>query len=334
MGIEDTQDFIHSDTLWAAIANYWSILGQAAGMTFDEFLDGFRVKTAQGNDSVNNPLFRMTSAFPFTSERQSRIYWLPKPSSVPYSLSSSNTDQVEQKKEYGKSFKEARFITKETFQRWLSFDSEQGSAVKGYKINGISQDSLRAQATIDRLSNKALLYHSGITYIEHRTQSIGLYWLMRTGDERVEAALKDVFEVIRNAGGIGGNISSGCGELYHYEIQQAGDSWSFIHATPGSNAFCLMSLCCPRVEEQADMGTIATEHVIRKGWTGSLATGLQRKRKTISMLAEGSVLSNALGGGVVDVTPDPDKTPEWRGVHDVFRNGYAFLVPIKVNPED
>ena len=52
------------------------------------------------------------------------------------------------------------------------------------------------------------------------------------------------------------------------------------------------------------------------------------------MLAEGSVLSNALGGGVVDVTPDPDKTPEWRGVHDVFRNGYAFLVPIKVNPED
>jgi len=334
VGIEATQEFIHSDTLWAAISNYWSILGQAGGVSFSEFINGFRMKTAQGNDSVINPLFRMTSAFPFTPEGHSRIYWLPKPSSVPYSLSSCNAGQAEQKKKYGKSFKEKRFITKETFLHWLLFNSELGSVIDCEEMAGISHGSLRAQATIDRLTNKASLYHSGITYLEHQTQSIGLYWLLRTGDKRVELGLREVFNVIRDIGGIGGNISSGCGELYHYEIADVDESWDFINNTPDANAFCLLSLCYPRVEEQSSIEPIAFEHVIRKGWTGSLATGLQKKRKTISMLAEGSVLSNALGGGIADVTPDLVKTPEWRGVHDVFRNGYAFLVPIKVNSED
>ena len=335
IGIESVQDFIHSDTLWAAIANYWSLIGKAGDLTFDDFLNGFRMKTALGNESVSEPLFTMSSAFPFTLSGRKRIYWLPKPRSVPFCLSVDNAiNRAEQKKKYGKIFRHARFISKDVFMKWLAFNSEFGSSIEIEEMIGISSRSLRPQAAIDRPSNKAMLYHTGLTYIEHQNKSFGLYWLFKTADKRVEQALKEVLDVIRDAGGIGGNISSGCGELYHYEISKADDSWNFLHTTSDANACCLLSLCYPLADERSLMNPIAADLVIRKGWTGSLVTGLRKKRQTISMIAEGSVFAKSMQGGIADVTPDPVKTPEWRGFHPVLRYGYAFTVPIKLNFKD
>lgn len=335
IGIESVQDFIHSDTLWAAIANYWSLIGKAGGLTFDDFMNGFCKKTDFGYESIPQPLFTMSSAFPFTLSGRKRIYWLPKPLSVPFSLSVDNAVyRDEQKKKYGKLFRQTRFISKEVFMKWMAFNSELGSSIESEKMIGIISGSLRPQAAIDRLSNKAMLYHTGLSYIEHHDKSIGLYWLFKTADERVEQALKEVLDVIRDAGGIGGNISSGCGELYHYEISKADDSWDFLHTTPDANACCLLSLCYPLADERSLMNPIAADLVTRKGWTGSLVTGLRKKRQTISMIAEGSVFAKSMRGGIADVTPDPVKTPEWRGFHPVLRYGYAFTVPIKLNFKD
>ena len=338
VGIEATQDFIHSDTLWAAIANYWSLLGTVAGISFDDFLDGFREKSEEKNDSKQEPLFRLSSAFPFTPQDSKRNYWLPKPLSVPFSLSVDNDEQSKKKehRDYGKNIKEARFITRESFMRWQAFNSALGADISSVRQNGISQGEIRAQVAIDRTTSRYNLYHSGITYFKPHSERVGLYWLLQAED-CVKNALHEVLQVIRDIGAIGGNVSSGCGELNEFNIQEidaGNEAWSFIWGAATSNAYCLLSLYYPFNHTEYKGGLVAFNNVIRKGWTGSLTDSLQKKRKTVVMLSEGSVLTEKVLGGIADVTPDESNTSEWKGHHNVFRYGYAFLVPIKVNFED
>jgi CRISPR-associated protein Csm4 len=61
---------------------------------------------------------------------------------------------------------------------------------------------------------------------------------------------------------------------------------------------------------------------------------MQKKRKTVHMLSEGSVIVGQESGCLVNLTPDPDVTPEWQGQHDIYRYGFAFLVPIRINLND
>lgn len=339
VGIESTQEHVHSDTLWAAIANYWAILGSAGGVSFKEFLNGFCPAPEDSNQINHKPLFTISSAFPFTPQGRTTRYWFPKPLSVPFSFSKNNTvvSRAIEREKYGKTLKTVSFVSRESFASWQEFKFPVGTQIYLEKHDGTPHEDIRAHAAIDRVTNTANLYHSGIAYLKPNSERHGLYFLLKTKDERVEKALDAVFQVIRETGGIGGNISSGCGELRWHSIQEISDDdlgWSCLRKRENTNAYCLFSLYWHPEAVKVLGSFIAFNTVIRKGWTGSLATSLQKKRRTVHMLSEGSVLTSKVTGSIANVTPDILKTPEWKGQHAVFRFGHAFLVPIHVNPED
>lgn len=339
-GIEASQGYIHSDTFWAAIANYWALLGSAGGITFEEFLMSFKAGNNDDRMPVNpSPLFTISSAFPFTTKGREYCYWLPKPLSVPFSLSRENTEESRDRErlQFGKSTRKACFLSRESFSRWQRFTEPVGYEVDKDSYDASGKSEIRPQSAIDRVSSSSSLFHSGISYIDSNDEREGLYVLLRTSDNRVKKALGEVLEVIREAGGIGGDISSGCGELSKYyldPIVKDDPSWAFLQGCDGANASCLLSLCLPGTPTEISGRLVAFSTVIRKGWTGSLTTNIQRKRKTLYLLSEGTVLTGLEPGCMVPITPDKVITPEWQGLHEVYRYGYAFSVPIRINPED
>ena len=339
-GIEASQVYIHSDTFWAVLANYWALLGSAGGITFEEFLQSFNAGDDGGGVTVNrSPLFTISSAFPFTTKGRQYCYWLPKPLSVPFSLSQENTEESREKERsrFGKSLKKAQFLSHDTFLRWQGFAEPVGYEVDKDSDDAVGKSEVRPQSAIDRISNRSNLFHSGLSYLDPDGEREGLYVFLRTSDDRVKKALDEVLAVISEAGGIGGDISSGCGELSNYSIESVEDTgpdWTFLGGCDGANANCLLSLCLPRTPTEISSRLIAYDTVLRKGWTGSLTTNMQRKRKTFYMLSEGTVLIGQEPGCMVSVTPDNQTTPEWHGFHEVYRYGYAFSVPIRINPED
>jgi len=334
VGIEATQDFIHSDTLWAAIANHWAILGKAGDISFEEFLDGFRTKKGNKIYSKEEPLFRISSAFPLADN--DRTYWLPKPLSVPMAFSKSNTEDREyQLNEYGKKVKQEKFIPLKVFKEWIGFE-KNASDVGEAERRGISSDQMRPHAAIDRISMQAQLFHSGITYFDKFEERVGLYFLVQC-DKETKESLEEIFKVIYETGAIGGNRNIGLGALAEKPFFQEATAFAELFETENSNAYCLLSLFCPSKSEMPSEETaVAYNPVLRKGWTGSLSTGIQRKRKTVYMFSEGSVFQNKnkLNGCLTDVTPDKTIAPEWNGLHDVYRYGYALSIPIKIDLND
>lgn len=339
-GVESSLDFIHSDTLWAAIANYWAIIGSVNGISFKDFLDGFAAgKDAELQAASNGPFFTLSSAFPFSDRGRDSRYWLPKPLSVSFGLSQLNKPEKRnsERKQYAKTLKSSCFILRENFASWQDFSRPIGNAVFLEQSERIGYDAIRPQAAIDRLSNSANLFHSALSYIEPASERDGLYFLFRAADDRVVKALETVLQVISEAGGIGGDISSGCGELRSCTIRQIQDddaSWACLRGPAEPNAYCLLSLCAPASTELSADRYAAYHTVIRKGWTGSLSTAMQKKRKTVHMLSEGSVIVGKDPGRLVTLTPAPELTPEWEGLHDIYRYGFAFLVPIRININD
>lgn len=325
VGIEEAQDFIHSDTLWAAICNHWAVLGEVEGVSFDKFLDSFK---------NGKPLFRISSAFPLT--KSGREFWLPKPLSVPFSFSHVNPDRDYEIQEYGKTVKKTRFITLNAFKNWVEFSANNVSDV-GEKPRGISNGTVRPHNTLDRVSMASQIFHAGITYFEsYGKNRAGLYFILKT-DQSVKKALEKILEIIYEIGAIGGDRSIGLGALLEkpilLELKEVPKEWdNILNNTSDTNASCLLSLCYPKEDEPLQDATIAYNFVLRKGWTGSLSVGAQVKRQTISMFSEGSVFKKELEGKLVDITPQ--NTPKWQGLHNVYRYGYAFSVPLKVNLED
>ena len=62
----------------------------------------------------------------------------------------------------------------------------------------------------------------------------------------------------------------------------------------------------------------------RGGWVSSSPSGIQRRRKSIQMFAEGSVFAVIPMGKLANVTPDGFTT------HHVYRSGIRLSLPIKV----
>jgi CRISPR-associated protein Csm4 len=339
-GVESSLDFIHSDTLWAAIANYWAIIGSANGISFKDFLDSFRRgNNDESTKSSNVPLFTISSAFLFSVKGRDSRYCLPKPLSVSFGLSQLNQPdkRSNESKQFAKTLKSSRFISREHFAGWQEFTRPMGRSVFLEQSERIGDDAIRPQSAIDRLTNNSNLFHSALTYMEPVSDRDGLYFLVRTADDSVVGALETVLQVIIDAGGIGGDVSSGCGELRSCtirQIQDDDDSWACLRGPENPNAHCLLSLCIPSSTAHSSDQYVAYDTVIRKGWTGSLSTTMQRKRKTVHMLSEGSVLVSREPGCLVTLTPDLNVTPEWRGLHDIYRYGFAFLVPIRINLND
>ncbi len=343
IGIEGTEGMIiHSDTLWAALCNNWAVAEHALDIPFKDFLDSF---------IRGNPLFQISSAFPMTNSGSR--FWLPKPLSVPFDFSELNKRRKRNKIKYEKDIKKIHFVSLEYFKDWLLFDEKRNllGKIVGEKEASKITDEARPHNTLDRSSFESQIYHSGTTYFD-REGKTGMYFLLRTECEDVKNAVEKVLNIIKDTSGIGGNRGIGLGSIAGIEIKdicEFGNDWDFLANLTHINetgtddekkfhlAYCLLSLWHPNtIAPVYDGGKddiaklLAYELILRKGWTGSLSVGRQVKRKTVSMFGEGSVFLEDSKGQPADLTPDEDRTPQWKGYHKIYRYGYAFSVPLKI----
>ena len=335
IGIETTQDFIHSDTIWAALANHWALIGMVNGIDFETFLASYRSA---------KPFFLVSSAFPVSEDGNQ--YWLPKPLAGLYGFSRSNPLRLINMLDYNKDLKNIRFLPLDVFKEWARFEDFDLSRLKGDQTHIIN--SVRPQSACDRVSMNSNLYHSGLSYFDYRLNHgrSGLYFLVKTNDEvscEVKIAIEELMKAIFDTAGFGGNIHTGNGQLAEMptviDISEDDNdtTWAEVLTEDfeGANARCLLSLCHPLLTEiEEGFAAEGFTHILRKGWTGSLTTDAQVKRRTTAMFGEGSVFITPLTGGLADVTPNSDSSPQWRGQHNVYRYGYAFSVPMKIDKSD
>ncbi len=321
IGLEGTDGMIiHSDTLWAALCNNWAIARKVGKVAFDDFLDAF---------VTGNPLFQISSGFPLTDKG---YYWLPKPLSEPFPFTSDCQCQDDMRQDYGKAIKRKNLLRLDHFIGWLNFDDEIDLETAQDDITaGNAVDEVRPHNTLDRTSMAAQIYHSGSTYFDKG--KAGVYFLLRTDDPDVAGVISDLLDIIKNSAGIGGNRSIGLGAIEHVDpMEEVDASWSFLNDNSGKNAYCTLSIYHPKPAENFVQGSVAYNLILRKGWTGSLSVGSQVKRQTVYMFAEGSVFTDEPQGHLVDLSPTqtPDNEPY---PHPIWRYGYAFTVPIKIQQE-
>lgn len=353
VGLEETGDFLHSDSLFSAIASAWSRLGP--GMSdIDpnkennlEILERFRMGT---------PPFRISSALPYAGD----IFFFPRPL-VP--LGSS------------KHARKVRFISEGAWQFlcagrepserdliqggtvWVN--STERESIVGLLTANLPSKAREAQqkkynaspaqiqiwsgrstppvphVSIHRMTSLANLHHQArLQFI----QSAGLYFWVEVNDpaffSRIEAALACLQD-----DGLGGRRSTGHGQFRVIPLVRD------LPKVFGARFQVTLALYRPS-EAEVNSGLLDEGHyelLSRGGWITS-GDGMRFRRRSIRMLVEGSVfpitrtlhgtfenvrpapLENMTNGGIKDATPSdlPNAI-----THPVWRYGNTLAMPLR-----
>jgi CRISPR-associated protein Csm4 len=293
---EESNTFIHSDTLSAAIWATWRYIAPE-----------------QVAQQAQAPGFKLSSAFPFYQD----CYFLPRV------LNSQAIKLPIERLKEAKKLKKIQWLDTKLWQASLNnFDWVQ-------QINldsGICQGVLASQTTklperlwveeerprlgIDRYTNQAsegqLFNFSRIWF----DQDGGLYFLAVFDDERSQKQFETVLSVLGDTG-IGADRTNGNGHF----------TWK-SGINPGlqladHNRAVALSLVNPAPEDFQTgwLEGSAYKLISRGGWVGS--SGIRKQR--LRMFTEGSVFAQPLQGRIVDVSVDamPQK---------VYRDGRGFFV--------
>ena len=317
IGLEETETFVHSDTLFSAICNVWvRCFGR------DDLENRF-LPSVESNE--NGSLFQISSAYPCADD----VLFFPKP------LSTLPVQNVDSKK-----LKHCRFVSEQIFNDlihgreiapasqdrifWLSkteqdthtqFESDQFHIYRETEVPRVSLDRVTQASNI--------FYFSQVTF----TEGCGLFFLVN-----LDASLRPDFEMaIRVLGdtGIGGDRTAGYGQF------EPRFSECTLNVPDEASQVVTLSLLSP--QNQAELSNLlgersAYELIRRDGWIDS-PDGRNYRRRACLMFAEGSVINrskNGLMGRLVDVTPT---APEVQLTHSVYRYGIGFPVPICLREE-
>lgn len=180
----------------------------------------------------------------------------------------------------------------------------------------------RPRVTLDRVSNKSQIYHTGQVYFAKDCGLwFGVYWLDETYREQTETLFYELGDA-----GLGGERSVGLGKS---KFEKAKVQVDLPIGTNG--VWTNLSRFIP---SQEDISALLAEHsryTIRRvgGWVTS-PTGLGQRRKTVNLITEGAILAqtaNPYPGMVADVSPNYNSQGNPLG-HPVYRVGYAFPVAL------
>ncbi len=198
---------------------------------------------------------------------------------------------------------------------------------------------VRTRAAVDRVTHSSARPHS-VSCVEFEAGS-GLWCLARYADSAAESTwsdrIKACFRLLGDTG-FGGRRSSGFGQTEAPEFQQG--AWpklvlpKFARISGNGNAaissdtepalYWLWSLYSPASTDGVEWGQGDYRLTVRGGRVGS-AAGYGAKKKTVRMIAEGSVLaaSEEPVGKALDVAPDAF-------AHPVYRSGLAVALRLPV----
>jgi CRISPR-associated protein Csm4 len=293
---EESNSFIHSDTLSAAILATWSLI-------WPEQI----AKQAQ------QPSFRVSSAFPFYDN----CYFLPRV------LSSQAIRLPPDKLKDAKKLKKIQWLDSKL---WRDSLTDPSWAERIDLKNGVCQSVLASMSTklpeklwveeerprlaIDRIDNQAaesLIFNFSRIWFD---KNGGLYFLAAFDDESSRRQFETVLRVLGDSGiGADRTNGNGCftwtaGQVPGLQLakQDEAVALSLVNPAPGD---------C----QTGWLDGSAYKLVSRGGWIGG--SGIRKQR--VRMFAEGSIFARPLQGRMVDVSVD-------KLAQKVYRDGRGFFV--------
>lgn len=299
IGIEETEEMIHSDTLFSGLCHAWaSLYGKTE---IEEMLDAFKSK----------PPFLLSSCFLYQGE----TYFLPKPALQPPGF-----EEIRIREEHGKGIKKMNYLPAQVFKKWIRQEEITYETLKeDYPdyADGFEQIIL-PRVALDRATSNSSIYHFGLVKFN---KNDGLYCLLKLFKKDYEQRLDSAFRLLGELG-LGGERSSGYGQ-FEVSFPEVPDDLKEISQSEGDR-YCLLSLFHP--EDGVELKDASYGLIERKGWILSPYSKKQYKRKTVTMFSEGSVFLEPVKGHLVDVTPDIWKKEM---VHPIYRYGFGFTVGVK-----
>jgi CRISPR-associated protein Csm4 len=322
IGMEETSERIHSDTLFSAwVSAYARLFGKDA---VEELLKQFTTE--------KEPLFRLSSTFIYRQVNGKIIYYLPRPLQRPMNYPEDDF-------EFAKEYKKLNYLPLEIWQRWYQGDGWTNSdeeelkakAKKGDKIDGeltkagtfdygeAFQKGKVPKIAVDRVTRATNIYNTGI--VKYQDNS-GLYFLVKFSNPEFENTFLTVLQFLGEEG-IGGERSSGAGQ-FEVEPSELTSDWQQLIKFDQGNFHSLISLFWEHPFPNSYLENASYELQKRGGWISSSPSGSQRRRQSVQMFVEGSVFPVKPMGKLADVTPDGFTS------HNVYRSGISLSLPIKI----
>ncbi|MGA9379964.1 MAG: type III-A CRISPR-associated RAMP protein Csm4 [Phormidium sp.] len=338
IGMEETSDRIHSDTLFSAwISAYARLFGKDA---VEELLQQFQTQ--------EEPPFRLSSTFIYRQVEGENIYYLPRPFKRPINYPKHDFD-------FAKEYKKLNYLPLKIWQcwyqgqGWTKSDEEElkakAKAKKGDKIDGeltkagtfeygeAFKKGKVPKIAVDRITRATNIYHTNFVYFQ---KDAGLYFLVEFSKPEFENTFLNVLKFLGEEG-LGGERSSGAGQFEvdnsSIELTPEWDKWVQVvnFKFDKGNFHSLISLfwenplASDLLDREGKLKEESSYELLRRGgWISSSPSGSQRRRKSIQMFEEGSVFSVKPMGKLANVTPDGFSS------HSVYRSGISLSLPIKV----
>lgn len=306
-GLESVDTFIHSDTLYSAVAMMAvDLLGKTSVKPY--FFE------------TNSPAIALSSAFPWCDE----VFFFPRPLQLHPILESTQ-------REDRKAWKKVKFISEAFLPNALqtgTMSLEGVNMTTNLASDCLSHKKLRhffdvielPRVVLDRVSNNANIFHfSQVTFEENA----GLFFLAQFSNEKAQQIFETCLYALGDEG-IGGERSSGKGlfevaSIADYSKPQISDA----------NGRLNLSLYIPTEHElsKIDFEQSVYKTLTRRGWVSRHTL----RRKTRRPLAEGSALY--LNDRSIELSGELEKifaTGEEGLEHDVFRSWQALTLPMKI----
>jgi CRISPR-associated protein Csm4 len=310
---EGTAVTVPSDTLFSALVVSWSRLGVD--------VDGWLAPYLAGE-----PPLHVTSTFPYAGD----VRFYPRPL-LRHRYGATGGDE--------KARRGYRWVSEALFNRlvqgdeidvpttyaqqralWMT-ESEKDRLPAATYVEEDRQGwriDTRPRVSIDRITNASQIYHVGrVQYVEQ----CGLWFAARAQDAQWFERLEQSLDVLADVG-LGGLRSVGHGAF-------TWERWSEAHVPGGSqdeSEYALtLARYAPLGEDEIARTLLAPRALYHLRLVGGWSPGDQgaRRRKSVRMVTEGSLLRQPLAGQLVDVTPDI-------GIgdvgHPIYRYGFAFPV--------
>lgn len=315
VGLEETAEFIHSDTLFGALCWAWTLYH---GHDLSTFLEPFQ---------AGNPPFLISSAFHYAGD----VHLLPRPQTG-----------ISIKGDEEKAYKIGKGV-------WISLSLLTEAArgpISGDRVIPVWEEStflleddhsrlpetLRSRkdsrpwtvtrvprVSLDRISQSSEIFHAGRLEFAPKC---GLYLWAQLRSPQAKRELETLFRLLGDEG-LGGERSCGYGKFE--PIFTDTEPPDFVERQ--TSAWLLLSLYNPSPGEleALDLRRSAYTFVRRKSWVYS-AQSRSLQTATLSHFAEGSVLvykqATSLQGRLVEALSAGPGIP-----HPVYRNGLAFALP-------
>lgn len=294
--LESVTPYVRSDTLFGAICNATGLL--YGDDQLEEMLEAFR---------LGEPPFLISSAYPSIGD----VHLLP----VPLSCDLVRRMGADPKSEVGKRLRKVGLVSHELFVHLCTGEDisslaevKWGVLLTHREAEGVAEkpwsDLLIPHVSLDRLSAASSVY--SMVEMEYM-QGACPYFLVDIRDRAYHKRLMAALRLLADEG-IGGKRSWGMGQFAPLDLGE-------VHLPTPEEWMVTLSLYHPRKDELGLLSNAMYSLVERGGWIAS--PGGNRRKKSVLMVGEGSVVPAWAMGEVVDVKPDG-------APHPVYAYGYAI----------